>query len=70
MRYTVWSDSESAVEVHKEFDNIEAAEDFAIDFVHRYDGDDADRVIAHVEDNEAGETVSTFENRNKCDYHY
>lgn len=66
-KYTVWSDSESSVYCHKEFNDFGEADAFACFFVHQYDGYDADRVIAHIEDNEADETITTYENINKCD---
>ncbi len=66
-KYTVWSDSESTVYCRKEFNNLDEADDFASKFVHQYDGFDADRVIVHIEDNEADETITTYENINKCD---
>lgn len=68
-RYKVLADSESAISLEpKEFDNIEEAADFASEFVHKYDGKDAERVILHVEDNETEETIEIYENANKCDF--
>lgn len=68
-RYKVWADSESAIDIEdKEFNNLDEACDFASEFVHKYDGEDAERVILHVEDNETEETIETYENANKCDF--
>ena len=66
-RYTVWADSESTVQCHEDFNDLTEATDYARDFVHQYDGYDADRVIVHVEDNRRDETIDTYENINKCD---
>lgn len=68
MRYRVWADSDSAISIEpKEFNDIDKACDFASEFVHRYDGKNAERVILHVEDNEIDDTIETYENINKCD---
>lgn len=68
-RYKVWADSESTISLEpKEFDNIDEACEFASEFVHKFDGKKAERVILHVEDNSIDETVDTYENINKCDY--
>lgn len=63
--YIVWNDSESKVEVYNEFWDLEAACEFASQFVHQYDGADF-RVIVHI-DNEYDETLDTYENLNDCD---
>ena len=64
-RYKVWVDSESEKGLpngFKEYYNdVDSAYNAAVDFVHQYDGK-ALRVIAHVEDIEADETVETVEN--------
>lgn len=62
-RYVVWSDSESEVECHEEFDDPDEAVDFASDFVHAYDGEEY-RVIVHVEDQIKDDTIDTYENIN------
>lgn len=67
-RYTVWADSDSRVYCHKYFDKFDEADTFASRFVHQFDGTDAERVIVHLEDNEADETIGTYENINKCDF--
>lgn len=68
MRYRVWADSDSAIDIEeKEFSNLDKACDFASEFVHKYDGKNAERVILHVEDNKTEETIETYENLNKCD---
>jgi hypothetical protein len=66
-RYEVWPDSESTVSVYKKFVELDDACEFASKFVHKYDGPTADRVILHIEDLEADETIDTYENINKCD---
>ena len=67
-KYTVWADSESTISITpKHFNNVDAADSFASHFVHRYDGENAERVILHIEDNELDETIDTVENINKYD---
>lgn len=60
-KYKVWSDSESKVYVSKTFNDIDAAQEFASSFVHRYDGKPF-YVICHIEDEETDETIDTVEN--------
>lgn len=68
-RYLVWSDSESSVGIEGyEFRDIDNACDFASQFVHKYDGKDAERVILHVEYQKIEKTIDTYENVNKCDF--
>lgn len=59
--YRVWADSESEVYIKKDFHDADEAYDFAVEFVHRYDGEPF-RVICHVEDLILGETIETVEN--------
>ena len=64
--FYVWTDSDSKVEVpeelyEKDFKTEQEAINAAVDFVHKYDGQPY-RVIAHVEDGRAYETVETVEN--------
>lgn len=66
--YTVWSDSDSHVQFHREYESLENACSVASRFVHEYDGKPY-RVIVHVDD-EDGETVDTYENINPCDCFY
>lgn len=67
-RYMVWADSDSTVDIdYTYFEDLEDAHAFASEFVHRYDGEDADRVILHIDDRLTDETIDTCENINKCD---
>jgi hypothetical protein len=67
-KYWVLSDSDSVVECkHTGFDNYDDADDFAFNFVHQYDGWNAERVIVHIDDDETDTTIATYENINKCD---
>ena len=36
--------------------------------VHKFDGQNTERVIVHVEDNLTDNTVATYENKNKCNF--
>jgi hypothetical protein len=49
------------------FDDLDDAHNWASWFVHQYDGEQAERVILHIEDTYSEETVDTVENLNKCD---
>jgi hypothetical protein len=68
-RYTIWSDSDSERDWYEETDSLEYACEKASEFVHAYDGEPY-RVIVHIEDNEADETIDTYENINPCDCMY
>ena len=59
--YVVWTDSESRVGTYREFWDIDAAAEYASNFVHQFDGEEF-RVIAHIEDTAADETIDTYEN--------
>lgn len=66
MIYRVWADSESSVYAENEFTDIDTAHNWASEFVHKFDGKNAERVILHIDD-EDGETIDTVENLNKYD---
>lgn len=68
-KFKVWSDSESKVDVNKDFNSLEKACDFACEFVHKYDGKPY-RVIAYVENNITGQSIECCENINPCDVLY
>ena len=62
MKYKVWSDSESKIQIEEiEFNTLKEATDTARVYAHVYDGKDY-RAIFHVEDLEIGETIDTYEN--------
>jgi len=63
--YSVWSDSESAVETRRDFATVEDACAYASAFVHKFDGADY-RVILYVDDAD-GITLDCYENINSCD---
>lgn len=67
LRYKVWADSCSAVEVPDDvypyYDNIDVAGNVACDLAHEHDGQPY-RAIFHVEDLVEEETVDTVENTN------
>lgn len=66
-RYSVWSDNESNKQTYKSFDRYIDAYHYASNFVHKYDNEPY-RVILHIDDTIADETVDTFENSNNpCD---
>lgn len=67
--YVVWTDPESRVGTYREFWDIDAAAEYASGFVHQFDGEEF-RVIAHIEDTAADETIDTYENINPCDACY
>ena len=68
-RYKVWSDSDSAIDIDiQEFDDLDEACEFASDFVHKYDGSNAKRVILNIDDNETEETIDVYEYINKCNF--
>ena len=62
LRYKVWSDSESKIQIEEiEFVTLKEASDCASVYAHLHDGKDY-RAIFHVEDMEIGETIETCEN--------
>lgn len=70
MKYKVWSDSESKVQIEGiEFDTIREAEDCARTYAHLHDGKEY-RAIFHVEDMEIDETIDTYENLLKGELHF
>lgn len=68
LRYKVWADSCSKVEVPDDvypfYDNIDIAHDVACDLAHEHDGQPY-RAIFHIEDLVEEETIDTIENINK-----
>ena len=70
MKYKVWSDSESKVQIEEiEFENLKDAADCACTYAHLYDGKEY-RAIFHVEDMEIGETIDTYENLLEGELHF
>lgn len=65
LKYVVWTDDESSVDVHRYCRDLNEATEFAKTFVHRYDGKNAERVIAHIIKLEDRKTIYTYENINK-----
>ena len=64
MRYMIWTDSESAIDIKLEkhyYINVDEAYNVLCDFVHKYDGESF-RVIGHIEDLRTEETIETLEN--------
>jgi len=65
IRYKVWTDSESAVDLmpHQEqyFNDLDTACDAASSYAHEYNGEPF-KAIFHVEDLELEETIDTYEN--------
>lgn len=70
MKYKVWSDSESEVQIEEiEFENLKDAADCACTYAHLHDGKKY-RAIFHVEDLEIGETIDTYENLLEGELHF
>lgn len=65
LRYKVWADSESIVEMPNDvnpfYKDIDAAHDAACELAHKHDGQPY-RAIFHIEDLVNEETVDTIEN--------